>query len=103
MQLAIDTVRSVGKVAEVCLCFTGDFLSAAEKIYTLDYWRDLTKRVRCWRYIIAIKDMAGLLKPSHASPLLRVIRDVCDLPIHFHTHSTSGFHLPRQSQCQTQV
>ena len=94
MQLAIDTVRSVGKVAEVCLCFTGDFLSPSEKIYTLGYWRDLARRVcDSGAHIIAIKDMAGLLKPSHASPLIRVIRDVCDLPIHFHTHSTSGVSL----------
>ena len=94
MQLAIDTVKSVGKVAEVCLCFTGDFLSTSEKIYTLEYWRNLARRVSsAGAHMIAIKDMAGLLKPNHAAPLISVIREVCDLPIHFHTHSTSGVSL----------
>ena len=94
MQVTIDAVRKANKIAEVCICFTGDFLSADEQIYTLDYY---TQRAReaaaAGAHIIAIKDMAGLVKPGHAAPLITAIRSVCDLPIHFHTHSTSGVSL----------
>lgn len=94
MKVAIKAVRSVNKVAEVAMCFTGDFLSKDEKIYTLDYYHDLCKKcVAAGAHMIAIKDMAGLLKPAHAEPLIKVIRSVCDLPIHFHTHNTSSAQL----------
>ena len=94
MRVCIDAVRAVKKVAEVCICFTGDFLSADEKIYTLDYYRDLARNISAsGAHMIAIKDMAGLVKPNHAVPLLEAIRSVSDLPVHFHTHSTSGVSL----------
>ena len=95
MNTTIQAVRACNKVAEVCICFTGDFLNTAkEKIYTLEYYKQLAKTVdQAGAHIIAIKDMAGLLKPGHARPLIEAIREVSDKPIHFHTHSTSGVSL----------
>jgi acetyl-CoA carboxylase carboxyl transferase alpha subunit len=94
MKVSINAVRQVKKVAEVAMCFTGDFLSPKEKIYTLEYYKDLCKKcVDAGAHMIAVKDMAGLLKPGHAAPLMKVIREVCDLPVHFHTHNTSSAQL----------
>lgn len=94
MTVAIEAVRAAEKVAEVCICFTGDFLSPREEIYTLEYYAELANRIQAaGAHMIAIKDMAGLLKPGHAVPMITAIRAVCDLPIHFHTHSTSGVSL----------
>merc|ERR1719265_1767099 len=94
MKVSINAVREAKKIAEVAMCFTGDFLNPNEKIYTLDYYKDLCKKcVAAGAHMIAIKDMAGLLKPPHAKPLMDVIRQVCDLPVHFHTHNTSSAQL----------
>lgn len=94
MQVAINAVRKHGKVANVSLCFTGDFLSAEERIYTLDYYTKLAKQcVDAGAHMLTIKDMAGLLKPGHAAPLVAAIRSMTDLPIHFHTHNTSSAQL----------
>ena len=94
MKVSINAVRKMNKVAEIAMCFTGDFLSPDEKIYTLDYYKDLCQRcVDAGAHMIAIKDMAGLLRPAHAAPMIQVIRSVTDLPIHFHTHNTSSAQL----------
>jgi len=94
MEMAISAVRAANKVAEVCICFTGDFLSPGETVYTIEYYTDLARRIHAaGAHMIAIKDMAGLLKPGHAAPMIAAIRSVSDLPIHFHTHSTSGVSL----------
>lgn len=94
MQVAIDAVRKHGKVANVALCFTGDFNSPEEKIYTLDYYTNLAQQcVDAGAHMLTIKDMAGLLMPGHAAPLVNAIRSVTDLPIHFHTHNTSSAQL----------
>jgi acetyl-CoA carboxylase carboxyltransferase component/pyruvate/oxaloacetate carboxyltransferase/biotin carboxyl carrier protein len=94
MQVAIDAVRKGGKVANVAMCFTGDFLNPEERIYTLDYYTKLAKQcVDAGAHMLTIKDMAGLLKPAHAAPLIEAIRSVTDLPIHFHTHNTSSAQL----------
>lgn len=91
MKVCIDAVRKSGKVAEVAICFTGDFLSPNEKIYTLDYYKNLTQQiVDAGAHMIAVKDMAGLLKPQAAAPLMAAIRSVTDLPVHFHSHNTSS-------------
>lgn len=91
MKVSIDAVRKTGKVAEVAICFSGDFLSANEKIYTLDYYKNLTKEiVEAGAHMICVKDMAGLLKPQAAAPLMAAIRSVTDLPVHFHAHNTSS-------------
>lgn len=91
MKVSIDAVRKTGKVAEVAICFSGDFLSPNEKIYTLDYYKNLTKQiVEAGAHMICVKDMAGLLKPQGAAPLMAAIRSVTDLPVHFHAHNTSS-------------
>ena len=91
MQLSIDAVRKAGKIAEVCICFTGNFLSADEDIYTLDYFKDLARRIdAAGAHMIAIKDMAGLMKPQMAAPFVAAVRSVTKLPLHFHTHNTSS-------------
>eukprot|EP01036_Dinobryon_divergens_P037652 gene37652-49303_t len=89
MTVAIDAVRATGKVAEVCICYTGDMLTST--VYNVDYYRALAAEVhRAGAHFIGIKDMAGLLKPIEAGPLLAAIRAVSDLPVHFHTHATSS-------------
>eukprot|EP00440_Ansanella_granifera_P019967 gb/GFBE01021697.1/.p1 GENE.gb/GFBE01021697.1/~~gb/GFBE01021697.1/.p1 ORF type:complete len:1330 (+),score=334.12 gb/GFBE01021697.1/:1-3990(+) len=94
MRVAIDAVRRHDKVANVALCFTGDFLSNEERIYTLDYYTNLAEKcVESGAHMLTIKDMAGLLRPGHAAPIVNAIRSVTDLPIHFHTHNTSSAQL----------
>lgn len=89
MSVSIQAVRAAGKVAEVCLCYAGNVLTSA--VYNLDYYENLTRQiVAAGAHFIGIKDMAGLLRPLEAAPLLKVIRSVTDLPIHFHTHATSS-------------
>jgi len=89
MKVAIDAVRANNKVAEVCLCYTGNLLSST--IYNCEYYKSVAaEAVAAGAHIIGIKDMAGLLLPLECLPLLTAIREVTDLPIHFHTHSTSS-------------
>ena len=89
MRVSIDAVRANNKVAEVCLCYTGEVLTS--EIYDLSYYKSVAKAaVEAGAHIIGIKDMAGLLRPLEAGPLLAAIREVTDLPIHFHTHATSS-------------
>ncbi|KAH3757164.1 Pyruvate carboxylase [Pelomyxa schiedti] len=85
-----------GKIVEMAICFTGDFESEKETIYTLDYYKSVAKQiVAAGAHILAIKDMAGMVKPSHALPLLNALREATNnqLPIHFHTHDSSGLAL----------
>lgn len=91
MRLSIDTVRECNKVAEAALCYTGDILDASREKYNLQYYVDMAKELaRAGANIIAIKDMAGLLKPEAAYQLIRALKDAVDLPIHLHTHDGSG-------------
>ncbi len=91
MRPAIEAVRNTGAVAEVALCYTGNLLSAHEDIYTLDYYLRLAERiVGAGAHIIAIKDMAGLLRPPAAQKLVTALRDRFELPVHLHTHDTAG-------------
>jgi pyruvate carboxylase len=91
MRVAIDAVGETGKVIEGAVCYTGDILDPRRSKYSLDYYvktaRDLEK-AGC--HILGVKDMAGLLKPSAAHLLIKALKDAVDLPIHFHTHDTSG-------------
>ena len=96
MKVCIDAVREAKKVAEVCICFTGDFLVEDEKIYTLEYYKNLARDVvAAGAHMIGLKDMAGLLKPSAAAPIMKALREGAgeDIPIHFHTHATSSISL----------
>ncbi len=92
MRPAIDAVRATGtSVAEVALCYTGDLTNPAENIYTLDYYLHLAERiVDAGAQVLAIKDMAGLLRPMAASRLVSALRERFDLPVHLHTHDTVG-------------
>jgi pyruvate carboxylase len=92
MAPAIRAVRATGTaVAEVALCYTGDMLDPEEKLYTLDYYLELAGRiVDAGAHILAIKDMAGLLRPAAAAKLVSALRERFDLPVHLHTHDTAG-------------
>ncbi len=92
MRPAIEAVRETGTtVAEVALCYTGDLSSPEEKLYTLDYYLGLAERiVDAGAHVIAIKDMAGLLRAPAARTLVTALRERFDLPVHLHTHDTPG-------------
>ncbi|SDO19504.1 pyruvate carboxylase [Geodermatophilus sp. DSM 45219] len=92
MRPAIDAVRGTGTaVAEVALCYTGDLSDPGETLYTLDYYLRLAEQiVEAGAHVLAIKDMAGLLRPPAAATLVRALRERFDLPVHLHTHDTAG-------------
>jgi pyruvate carboxylase len=92
MRPAIDSVLETGgAVAEVALCYTGDLLDPAENLYTLDYYLRLAEQmVDAGAHILAIKDMAGLLRAGAATKLVTALRERFDLPVHVHTHDTAG-------------
>jgi pyruvate carboxylase len=92
MRPAIEAVRGTGRsVAEVALCYTGDLSDPAEKLYTLDYYLKLAERiVDAGAHVLAIKDMAGLLRAPAARTLVTALRREFDLPVHLHTHDTPG-------------
>ncbi|HYO38335.1 MAG TPA: pyruvate carboxylase [Nocardioidaceae bacterium] len=92
MRPAIEAVRATGtSVAEVALCYTGDLSSPDEKLYTLDYYLGLAERiVDAGAHVLAIKDMAGLLRAPAARTLVSALRERFDLPVHLHTHDTPG-------------
>jgi pyruvate carboxylase len=92
MRPAIDAVRETGSaIAEVAMCYTGDLSDPGERLYTLDYYLRLAERiVDAGAHVLAIKDMAGLLRPQAAQQLVGALRSRFDLPIHVHTHDTPG-------------
>ncbi len=92
MRPAIESVLSTGHaVAEVAVCYTGDLLDPNETLYTLDYYLRLAEQiVDAGAHVLAIKDMAGLLRASAAEKLVTALRERFDLPVHVHTHDTAG-------------
>ena len=92
MRPAIEAVRATGQsVAEVALCYTGDLSDPGESLYTLDYYLRLAERiVEAGAHVLAIKDMAGLLRAPAARTLVTALRERFDLPVHLHTHDTPG-------------
>ncbi|SET86313.1 pyruvate carboxylase [Salinibacillus kushneri] len=91
MTLAIDAVRSNEKVAEAAMCYTGDILDPSRPKYDLAYYRNLAKELEnAGAHVLGIKDMAGLLKPEAAYQLISELKESIDIPIHLHTHDTSG-------------
>ncbi len=91
MRPAIEAVRSTSSVAEVALCYTSNLLDPAEKTYTLDYYLRLAEQiVDAGAHVLAIKDMAGLIRPEAARRLVTALRERFDLPVHLHTHDTTG-------------
>jgi len=91
MQVAIDSTRDAGAIAEVAICYTGDILDEGRERYALQYYVDLARDlVDRGAHILAIKDMAGLLKPYAAKRLVEVLRDEVEVPIHLHSHDSAG-------------
>ena len=92
MRPAIDAVRETGTaVAEVAMSYTGDLSNPNENLYTLDYYLKLAEQiVDAGAHVLAIKDMAGLLRAPAAATLVSALKSRFDLPVHVHTHDTPG-------------
>ncbi len=91
MRVCMDAVLETDKLLEATICYTGDLLDPSRSKYDLKYYLEMAEELqKSGAHIIAIKDMAGLMKPAAARILFPAIREVTDLPIHFHTHDTSG-------------
>ena len=91
MTVACEAVRKEGKVLEAALCYTGDITDPSRTKYPLDYYVKLAKELeRMGAHFLGIKDMAGLLKPFAAAQLVGALKQEVGIPIHLHTHDTSG-------------
>jgi pyruvate carboxylase len=92
MEVSIDTIRNnTNSLAEACICYTGDITDPKKTKFTLDYYVKLAKQLEsAGAHILCIKDMAGLLKPLAATELIGTLKESVALPIHLHTHDTSG-------------
>ena len=91
MKVAMEAVRKTGRVCEAAICYTGDILDPARQKYSLEYYVRMAKELESMgAHILGIKDMAGLLKPYAAEKLVKALRDEVGIPVHFHTHDTSG-------------
>ncbi|WP_193139376.1 MULTISPECIES: pyruvate carboxylase [unclassified Meridianimarinicoccus] len=91
MRLAMDAVLENNKVCEGTICYTGDILNPDRAKYDLKYYVAMGKELRdAGSHVLGLKDMAGLLKPAAAKVLIKALKEEVGLPIHFHTHDTSG-------------
>ncbi len=91
MRVAMDAVVDTGKICEGTICYTGDILDPARAKYDLKYYVSMAKELEtAGAHILGLKDMAGLLKPSAARVLVKALKDELSIPVHFHTHDTSG-------------
>jgi pyruvate carboxylase len=91
MRVAIDAALESGAVCEAAICYTGDILDKGRPKYSLKYYVALAKQLeKLGVHFLAIKDMAGLCKPYAAFELVKALREEVGVPIHFHTHDTSG-------------
>lgn len=91
MEIALDETLNQGKIAEACICYTGDILDESREKYNLDYYVRMAKELeRRGSHILGIKDMSGLLKPMAAAKLIKTLKQEIGIPIHLHTHDTSG-------------
>lgn len=91
MKVAMDAVRKTGAVCEAAICYTGDILDPKRDKYSLEYYVKLAKELEnMGAHILAIKDMAGLCKPLAATKLIKALKQEIGIPIHFHTHDSSG-------------
>jgi pyruvate carboxylase len=92
MKLSMETVREkTNAICEAAICYTGDILDPKRTKYSLKYYVKMAKElVKMGTHVLAIKDMAGLCKPYAAHALVKALRDEVGVPIHFHTHDTSG-------------
>ncbi len=91
MRVAMDAVLEANKVCEGTICYTGDMLDPARAKYDLKYYVDRAKELQAaGAHVLGLKDMAGLLKPAAARQLIKTLKQEVGLPVHFHTHDTSG-------------
>jgi len=91
MRVAMDAVVESGKICEGTICYTGDMLDPDRSKYDLKYYVGMARELEsAGAHVLGLKDMAGLLKPVAADRLIRALKDEIDIPIHFHTHDTSG-------------
>ncbi|MEG0642201.1 MAG: pyruvate carboxylase subunit B, partial [Clostridium sp.] len=91
MEVATDEVIKSGKIAEVCMCYTGDILDKTKSKYTVEYYVNLAKEIeKMGAHILCIKDMSALLKPYAAYELITALKKEITIPIHLHTHDTTG-------------
>jgi pyruvate carboxylase len=91
MRVSMDAVIEAGRVCEGTVCYTGDLLDPDRAKYDLRYYVTMGRELReAGAHVLGLKDMAGLLKPTAAGSLIRALKEEVGLPIHFHTHDTSG-------------
>lgn len=91
MTVALDETLNQGKIAEACICYTGDILDESRTKYNLDYYIRMAKELeKRGSHILGIKDMSGLLKPMAAYRLISALKQEIGIPVHLHTHDTSG-------------
>jgi pyruvate carboxylase len=91
MKVAMEAVRKTSKVCEAAICYTGDILDPKRDKYPLSYYVKMAKELeKMGAHTLAIKDMAGLCKPYAAYKLVKALKQETGLPLHFHTHDTSG-------------
>lgn len=91
IRVALEAIQGTHAIAEAAICYTGDILDPKRDKYPLQYYVKLAKEVaRMGAHFLAIKDMAGLLRPYAAHKLVKALREEIDLPIHLHTHDSSG-------------
>jgi len=91
MHVSIDAALETGAVCEAAICYTGDILDKSRPKYSLKYYVAMAKELeKLGTHFLAIKDMAGLCKPYAAFELVKTLRQEVGIPIHFHTHDTSG-------------
>ncbi|MGH9558971.1 MAG: pyruvate carboxylase, partial [Bryobacteraceae bacterium] len=91
MRIPMEAVRASGKICEAAICYTGDLLDPRRDKYSLNYYLRLAKELdKMGAHILCIKDMAGLCKPYAAYRLFTALKEEIGIPVHFHTHDTSG-------------
>ena len=91
MRVAMDAVLDSNKICEASICYTGDILNPERSKYDLRYYVSMAKELeRAGAHVLGLKDMAGLLKPAAATTLIKTLKTEIGIPIHFHTHDTSG-------------
>ena len=91
MKAAMEAVQTTHGICEAAICYTGDILDPARAKYSLKYYVGMAKELeKMGAHFLAIKDMAGLCRPYAASALVKALKDAIGIPVHFHTHDTSG-------------
>ncbi len=91
MRVSMDAVLEENKLCEAAICYTGNMLAGGNNRYTLEYYLKLARELEAaGAHILCIKDMSGVMRPAAATELFSALRDSVKLPVHFHTHDTSG-------------